>query len=173
ATRAARAGFRARRVSALRSLVPRDVDPRRAGAQQPASRVRRAARVRRVGWALPAATAARIRSTAVRSPREPARAALRTRCTSARRHLAGLALAACTACARHRAPAPDPANALQWLGSWTAAQQLVDPRTLPPAPGLTGSTLRQVIHLSVGGPAVRVRFSNAFSGAPLSITAAH
>ena len=44
---------------------------------------------------------------------------------------------------------------------------------MPPAPGLTGSTLRQIIHLSVGGPAVRVRFSNAFSGAPLSITSAH
>ena len=44
---------------------------------------------------------------------------------------------------------------------------------MPPPPGLTGSTLRQVIHLSVGGPAVRVRFSNAFSSAPLSITAAH
>ena len=44
---------------------------------------------------------------------------------------------------------------------------------MPPAPGLTGSTLRQVIHLTVGGPAVRVRFSNAFSDAPLSISSAH
>jgi lysophospholipase L1-like esterase len=43
----------------------------------------------------------------------------------------------------------------------------------PPAPGLTGSTLRQVIHISVGGPTVRVRFSNAFGGDPLAITSAH
>jgi len=44
---------------------------------------------------------------------------------------------------------------------------------MPPAPGLTGSTLRQVIHISVGGPTVRVRFSNAFGSSPLAITSAH
>jgi len=44
---------------------------------------------------------------------------------------------------------------------------------MPPAPGLTGSTLRQVIHISVGGPALRVRFSNTFGGSPLAITSAH
>jgi len=44
---------------------------------------------------------------------------------------------------------------------------------MPPAPGLAGSTLRQVIHLSVGGPTVRVRFSNAFGTSPLAITSAH
>ena len=44
---------------------------------------------------------------------------------------------------------------------------------MPPAPGLAGSTLRQIIHTSVGGPTVRVRFSNAFGSSPLAITAAH
>src|SRR2546429_6530867 len=54
-----------------------------------------------------------------------------------------------------------------------AHQQLVEPRNMPPAPGLAGSTLRQVIHTSVGGPTVRVRFSNAFGTSPLAITSAH
>src|SRR6266480_6867692 len=44
---------------------------------------------------------------------------------------------------------------------------------MPPAPGLTGSTLRQVLHVSVGGPMIRLCFSNAFGGTPLAITAAH
>ncbi len=44
---------------------------------------------------------------------------------------------------------------------------------MPPAPGLEGSTLRQVIHISVGGPTVRVRFSNTFGTTPLAITSAH
>ena len=44
---------------------------------------------------------------------------------------------------------------------------------MPPAPGLAGSTLRQVIHTSIGGLMVRVRFSNAFGSSPLAITTAH
>ena len=44
---------------------------------------------------------------------------------------------------------------------------------MPPAPGLTGSTLRQVLHVSVGGPMIRLCFSNAFGGTPLAITSAH
>src|SRR6266487_3727633 len=83
-----------------------------------------------------------------------------------------LALAAAfTACGRPRAPAPAPGP--QWLGTWAASPQLVEPRNMPPAPGLEGSTLRQVIHISVGGPTVRVRFSNTFGTTPLAITSAH
>ena len=44
---------------------------------------------------------------------------------------------------------------------------------MPPPPGLTGSTLRQVLHVSVGGPTIRLSFSNAYGGAPLVITSAH
>ena len=77
------------------------------------------------------------------------------------------------ACARPAAPVVDPARATHWVGTWTAPQQLVEPRNMPPAPGLSGSTLRQVIHVSVGGPAIRVHFSNMFSGTPLTITSAH
>jgi lysophospholipase L1-like esterase len=81
------------------------------------------------------------------------------------------ALVAATACApvSRRAPTPGP----QWVGTWMASPQLVEPRNLPPAPGLAGSTLRQVVHVSVGGPRVRVRFSNTFGGSPLAVATAH
>ena len=44
---------------------------------------------------------------------------------------------------------------------------------MPPAPGLSGSTLRQVIHTSVGGSTLRVRLANTFGDGPLAVTAAH
>jgi len=43
---------------------------------------------------------------------------------------------------------------------------------MPPAPGLAGSTLRQVIHVSVGGPRIRVRFSNTFGRSAITIMSA-
>jgi lysophospholipase L1-like esterase len=55
--------------------------------------------------------------------------------------------------------------------------QLTEPNNLPPAPFtgpdsvLVDTTLRQTVHTSVAGRAVRLRFSNAFGGAPLPITA--
>src|SRR3989454_5864903 len=88
-----------------------------------------------------------------------------------RRAVAVVLASAFTACARPAAPAPAPGP--HWLGTWAASPQLTEPRNMPPAPGLAGSTLRQVIHLSVGGPTVRVRFSNAFGTSPLAITSAH
>lgn len=43
---------------------------------------------------------------------------------------------------------------------------------MPPAPGLAGVTLRQVVHTSIGGASLRVRLSNLFGDGPLTITAA-
>jgi lysophospholipase L1-like esterase len=60
-----------------------------------------------------------------------------------------------------------------WLATWEAPPQLTEPRNLPPAPGLAGSTLRQWIHVSVGGERWRVRLSNEFGDGPLTVTAAH
>jgi lysophospholipase L1-like esterase len=59
-----------------------------------------------------------------------------------------------------------------WLGTWFASPQLTEPRNMPPAPGLSGSTLRQVIHVSVGGPRIRVRLSNTFGDGPVTIASA-
>lgn len=53
-----------------------------------------------------------------------------------------------------------------WVGSWATAQMLVEPNNMPPAPGLTDNTLRQIIRVSVGGKQLRLRFSNIFSDQP-------
>ncbi|MBL0939088.1 MAG: beta galactosidase jelly roll domain-containing protein [Gemmatimonadaceae bacterium] len=65
--------------------------------------------------------------------------------------------------------APFRTDTERWVSTWQAAPQLVEPRNMPPAPGLAGSTLRQVIHLSVGGERFRFRFSNAFGNGPVEI----
>lgn len=43
---------------------------------------------------------------------------------------------------------------------------------MPPSPGLTGNTLRQVVHVSLGGRRLRVRLSNVFGDGPLTISRA-
>jgi lysophospholipase L1-like esterase len=58
------------------------------------------------------------------------------------------------------------------VGTWSAAPQLTEAANLPPA-SLSNSTLRQVVHVSVGGRHLRVRFSNEFGNGPVTITAAH
>ncbi|MDR1763312.1 MAG: GDSL-type esterase/lipase family protein [Dysgonamonadaceae bacterium] len=50
-----------------------------------------------------------------------------------------------------------------WVGTWATAPQLVEPGNMPPAPGLSGNTLRQTVRVSIGGERLRIRFSNAFS----------
>jgi lysophospholipase L1-like esterase len=58
-----------------------------------------------------------------------------------------------------------------------SAPQLTEPVNLPPPPFtradlvLPGSTLRQTIRVSIGGRRLRLRFSNAFGGTALPITA--
>lgn len=59
-----------------------------------------------------------------------------------------------------------------WVATWAAAQQLSDAGNAPPPPGLSGSTLRQVVRLSLGGPRLRVRFSNAFGTEAVTIDSA-
>src|SRR5256714_10641686 len=44
---------------------------------------------------------------------------------------------------------------------------------MPPAPGLAGATLRQVVHTSIGGASLRVRLSNLFGDGRLDVTAVH
>jgi lysophospholipase L1-like esterase len=70
-----------------------------------------------------------------------------------------------------------PAPHAQWVNTWTSMPQLTEPGNMPPPP-FTGanvvfadSTLRQTVRISVGGRQMRLRFSNAFGGAALPITA--
>jgi lysophospholipase L1-like esterase len=71
-----------------------------------------------------------------------------------------------------------PSTGAKWVHSWTAMPQLTEPGNLPPAPYtqadrvLVDSTLRQTVHVSLGGRLIRLRFSNAFGGSALPITAA-
>ncbi|MFD6427051.1 SGNH/GDSL hydrolase family protein [Streptomyces sp. NPDC060198] len=63
-----------------------------------------------------------------------------------------------------------------WVNTWTSMPQLTEPNNMPPAPFtqdgkvLDDTTLRQTVHVSVGGKQVRLRFSNAFGGAALPLT---
>jgi lysophospholipase L1-like esterase len=64
-------------------------------------------------------------------------------------------------------------QAIQWVGSWAASQQMPEPQnSLPPAE-LNDATLRQIVHLSAGGSALRVQLSNAFGFLPLTLTSVH
>jgi lysophospholipase L1-like esterase len=68
-------------------------------------------------------------------------------------------------------------GAAQWVHTWVSMPQLTEPGNMPPAPFtqdnlvLADATLRQTAHVSVGGRQIRLRFSNAFGGAALPITA--
>lgn len=58
------------------------------------------------------------------------------------------------------------ANNENWVGTWACAQMQVEPNNMPPAPGLSENTLRQIIRVSIGGNRMRLRFSNIFSDQP-------
>ena len=60
-----------------------------------------------------------------------------------------------------------------WVGSWAAAQQLVEPRNALPSQDMQDATLRQIVHLSLGGDTLRIQLSNAFGIAPLHLTNIH
>ena len=60
-----------------------------------------------------------------------------------------------------------------WVGTWATAQQLTEDANEPPAPGLANNTLRQVFQVSIGGARVRLRFSNEYGNAPLTLTKVH
>jgi lysophospholipase L1-like esterase len=68
-------------------------------------------------------------------------------------------------------PATEPEDS-RWVGTWAASQQLTEKANLPPAPGFADVTLRQIVHVSLGGKRLRVRFSNAFGKTPLVLAAA-
>ncbi len=80
----------------------------------------------------------------------------------------GLALMACCAMAQR-----DAAKGEAWVTSWSASQQIPEPANALPADDLRDATVRQIVHLSVGGEALRVHLSNAFGTAALHFTSVH
>jgi len=61
----------------------------------------------------------------------------------------------------------------KWVGTWSTAPQLVEPRNNPPAPGLSNNTLRQIVHVSIGGDSLRLRLSNEFSTNSVTLNEVH
>ena len=58
-----------------------------------------------------------------------------------------------------------------WVGTWGTAPQLVERHNNPPAPGLTGNSLREIVQVSIGGKRVRLKLTNEFSQEPTEIKA--
>jgi lysophospholipase L1-like esterase len=60
-----------------------------------------------------------------------------------------------------------------WVASWGTSQQIPEPQNALPSDDLRDATVRQIFHLSAGGPAVRVFVSNAFGTEALHFTSVH
>ena len=89
------------------------------------------------------------------------------------RHLFSVIVALCIlliSCSLFGDSNTDPAT--RWVGTWSTAPQLVEPGNMPPEPGLSHNTLRQVVRVSLGGDSLRVRFTNEFSTSPVTLQAA-
>jgi len=61
------------------------------------------------------------------------------------------------------------AKGKNWVGTWSTAPQLVEPKNMPPEPGLSNNTLRQVVCVSIGGNKLRLKFSNKYSESPVTM----
>jgi lysophospholipase L1-like esterase len=60
-----------------------------------------------------------------------------------------------------------------WVGTWSTSQQIPEPQNALAPDDLRDATLRQIVHLSVGGATLRVHLSNAFGTQPLHLTSVH
>jgi len=60
-----------------------------------------------------------------------------------------------------------------WVGSWASSQQIPEPNNALTPDDLRDATLRQIVHLSIGGTELRVHLSNRFGIAPLLFSAVH
>jgi lysophospholipase L1-like esterase len=60
-----------------------------------------------------------------------------------------------------------------WVSSWGSSQQIPEPQNSLPVDDMRDATVRQIVHLSLGGSAVRVHLSNAFGRVALHFTSVH
>jgi lysophospholipase L1-like esterase len=73
--------------------------------------------------------------------------------------------------------AAGPAGPAGWTGTWAASPQQARPADLtgpgdPTVTGFDGQTVREIVHTSIGGIALRIHLSNAFSDQELLVAAA-
>jgi len=59
-----------------------------------------------------------------------------------------------------------------WVTTWGCGPQLTEPGNLPQTP-LANNTLRQFVHVSIGGNHLRMRFSNAYGTSPVTMNSVH
>lgn len=60
----------------------------------------------------------------------------------------------------------------QWMGTWASAMEFTTATDMPKAP-LSNRSLREIIHISVGGDQLRVQLSNIQSTTPVDIKAVY
>ncbi|HXJ96921.1 MAG TPA: SGNH/GDSL hydrolase family protein [Terriglobia bacterium] len=60
-----------------------------------------------------------------------------------------------------------------WVGSWATSEQIPEPNNSLAPGDMRDATLRQIVHLSIGGARLRVHLSNAFGTAPQHFTSVH
>jgi lysophospholipase L1-like esterase len=82
--------------------------------------------------------------------------------------IAALAVAALLGSAQFSVRAADG----HWVTTWGCGPQLTEPGNLPPAT-LANSTLRQFVHVTIGGSHLRVRLSNAYGTDPVVLNSVH
>jgi lysophospholipase L1-like esterase len=68
--------------------------------------------------------------------------------------------------------AKEPAPGYHWVASWGAAMQIPEPHNELAAELWRESSLRQIVHVSLGANKLRVRISNAFGTTPLFVDGA-
>lgn len=66
--------------------------------------------------------------------------------------------------------AKDNAANQHWVGTWSTSP--MSPSIFAPPPSFNDQTLRQIVHITIGGDLLRVRFSNSFGNESLVINAA-
>jgi hypothetical protein len=105
------------------------------------------------------------------APIQPVKDRRRSLLAAAALALAGLTLpAASTAWAQ--LGSGQPGGGRDWVGTWATSPQIQMPNTVPTQfPAQT--TLREILHTSIGGSFVRVRLSNEIGTEPLVIGGAH
>ena len=61
------------------------------------------------------------------------------------------------------------AHADGWVGTWATAPEFTGPGDMPQQTTLTDNSIRQVVHVSIGGDVLRLQLSNEFSSEPVEI----
>ena len=60
-------------------------------------------------------------------------------------------------------------SADNWTGTWATAPEWTGAGDMPKKTTLTGNSVRQIVHVSLGGQEIRVQLSNELSNEPVEI----